>query len=361
MIDRRIIGGIYCICLPALLATYLSVRACRRLLPIYEEREQAQLKAECREAVEDLRDHPEKGVGRQRPERPEGWKNAYSIGKGRWGYVEYDDRITVWYLNNKRMQVVDVPHPDRLPFSSLILPTLGIALVVFWCVTIAGCWLFYRSVKERDDFIAATAHDLTTPLVALRRLIRREPGEAVRVSERMMRLVKNLTDSLTLVDGRRHRLQTEAFDLRAAYEEAYALFKEDFRFLFDGKDVAVECPERLEVLADRTKTVQILWNLLANEMKYAAPYGLVRVRFASDRTCVRVSFVDEGPGLTAGERRKIFRRYYRAKRTSQSGKGGFGIGLANARSFARLMGGDLTVAANEPKGCVFTLTLRRSV
>lgn len=360
MIDRRIIGGIYCICLPALLATYLSVRACRRLLPIYEEREQAQLKAECREAVEDLRDHPEKGVGRQRPERPEGWKNAYSIGKGRWGYVEYDDRITVWYLNNKQMQVVDVPHPDRLSFSSLILPTLGISLAVFWLVTIAGCWLFYLSVKERDDFIAATAHDLTTPLVALRRLIRREPEEAMRVSEQMMRLVKNLTDSLTL-DGRRHRLQRENFDLRAAYDEAYALFKEDFRFLSDGKDVSVECPERVNVVADRTKTVQILWNLLANEIKYAAPYGPVRVRIEADRTCVRVVFVDEGPGLTAGERRKIFRRYYRAKRTSQSGKGGFGIGLANASHFASLMGGSLTVTANEPKGCVFTLTLRRSV
>lgn len=356
MIDRRIIGGFYCICLPALLATYLSVRACRYLLPIYEEREQAQLKAECREVVEDLRDHPEKGAGGQRPDRPEGWKNAYTLGKGRWGYVEYDDRITVWYLNNKQMQVVDVPHPSRLPFSTLILPTLGLSLVIFWFVTIAGCWLFYLSVKERDDFIAATAHDLTTPLVALRRLIRREPEEAVRVSEQMMRLVKNLTDCLA-IHSCRHRLQKETFDLRAAYDEAYALFRDDFRFLFDGKDVAVEGPARVDVVADRTKTVQILWNLLANEIKYAAPYGPVRVKFETDKSRVRVRFIDEGPGLTAAERRKIFRRYYRAKRTSQSGKGGFGIGLATAKYFAFWMDGTLTVEANEPKGCVFTLAL----
>lgn len=360
MIDRRIIGGFYCICLPALLATFLSVRACRRLLPIYEERERAQLKAECREAVEDLRDHPEKGLGRRRPERPEGWKNAYAIGRGRWGYVEYDDRVTVWYLNNKRMQVADIPRSDNLPFSSLILPTLGFSLMIFWFVTIAGCWLFYRSVKERDDFIAATAHDLTTPLVALRRLISRDPTEAGRVTEHMMRLVRNLTDSLKF-DGRPlETCERKAFDLREAYAEAYALFQDDFRFLFDGKDVTVSGPERVSVVADRTKTVQILWNLLANEIKYAAPYGPVRVEFETDRGRVRVRFVDEGPGLTAGERRRIFCRYYRAKRTSECGKGGFGIGLATARCFARLMGGDLTVAANEPKGCVFMLTLKEA-
>ena len=42
---------------------------------------------------------------------------------------------------------------------------------------------------------------------------------------------------------------------------------------------------------------------------------------------------------------------------TSSGKGGFGIGLCTAREFARAMGGDLTVRPNDPKGCVFTLSL----
>jgi signal transduction histidine kinase len=42
---------------------------------------------------------------------------------------------------------------------------------------------------------------------------------------------------------------------------------------------------------------------------------------------------------------------------SKLGKGGFGIGLTTARDFARAMGGDLTIKANAPNGCVFTLTL----
>ena len=61
--------------------------------------------------------------------------------------------------------------------------------------------------------------------------------------------------------------------------------------------------------------------------------------------------------MSKQQMRKAFDRYYRAKTVLESGKGGFGIGLCTAREFARAMGGDLTVRANAPSGCVFALTL----
>ena len=81
------------------------------------------------------------------------------------------------------------------------------------------------------------------------------------------------------------------------------------------------------------------------------------MRLASENGFVRVEFADEGPGMTPRQMRRAFDRYYRARTVLESGKGGFGIGLCTAREFARAMGGDLTVRANEPKGCVFALTL----
>ena len=75
---------------------------------------------------------------------------------------------------------------------------------------------------------------------------------------------------------------------------------------------------------------------------------------------VRAEFLDGGKGMTPHERRHAFDRYYRAKTVLVSGKGGFGIGLCTARELSRAMGGDLTVAPNEPTGCVFTLTLPRA-
>ena len=92
-------------------------------------------------------------------------------------------------------------------------------------------------------------------------------------------------------------------------------------------------------------------------MKYAAPYGMVSVRSFVRGEKVVVELADEGPGMAAAEMRQAFDRYYRAKSVLKTGKGGFGIGLTTARDFARAMGGDLTIKANTPSGCIFTLTL----
>ena len=129
----------------------------------------------------------------------------------------------------------------------------------------------------------------------------------------------------------------------------------------DGADVAVTGPSDVRARADPTLTVQILWNLFGNDLKYAAPYGRVLVAVEVRGDVVAIAFRDEGKGMTAAEMRRAFDRYYRAKTVLVSGKGGFGIGLCIAREFARAMGGDLTVAPNRPRGCVFTLTLPRAV
>ena len=102
--------------------------------------------------------------------------------------------------------------------------------------------------------------------------------------------------------------------------------------------------------------LQILWNLFGNDLKYAAPYGKVTVRFGRADGLITVEFADEGPGMTPWQMKRAFDRYYRARTVLESGKGGFGIGLCTAREFARAMGGDLTVRANDPKGCVFALS-----
>ncbi len=103
--------------------------------------------------------------------------------------------------------------------------------------------------------------------------------------------------------------------------------------------------------------VQILWNLLGNDLKYAAPFGRVSARFFRDGSFAVVELADEGKGMSRREMSRAFDRYYRAKTILECGKGGFGIGLCTAREFAEAMGGSLEVRANVPRGCVFTLRL----
>jgi len=355
MIGRKLLSGFCLICFPAACATLLLLVGYQKIAPLYEGQERARVSAEYREVASDLKENPTKGAG-VIPARRGDWK---TMKPGRWGYVEDGAFAVVWYTAGKRIQSVTVPRIESYPVEKFLLALISLSLVFLWGLTLAGCWIFRNSVKERDDFVAATAHDLTTPLVALRRLIGQDDEEAKNLAERMMRLVKNLTDFLRL-GGRRPTPKKDVFDLRRLYNEAYALFREDYRWQFDGKDVAMEGPDEVWAEADETMTMQVIWNLLANDLKYAAPFGSVSVRFAEEERTVSISLMDGGKGLTPRERQHIFDRYYRAKSVMKSGKGGFGIGLCTAREFARAMGGDLTVAANTPKGCVFTLTLRRA-
>ena len=274
-----------------------------------------------------------------------------------WGY----EGDTVWYYKGgeaRRLRVKPIAETDYatpIRFFGILI------MLLFTGITAFGVRYFWKFVKSRDDFMAATAHDLTTPLVAMRRMIGRDDGEARNLNERMIRLVENIKAFMRL-GGRRPRPVISSFDLVAVCRSAYALFREDFRDLFDGRDVPFETEEpEMRVSADETLVSQIVWNLLGNDLKYAAPFGAVKARIFRDGDRVVFELADEGRGMTPREMRKAFDRYYRAKTVLESGKGGFGIGLCNAREFARAMGGELTVRANVPHGCVFTLTLPRQI
>ena len=354
----------FLLCLPALLivggGTYFTLTE----VPRAARREAAGIRREYREMAEEFIAHPERAthVG----ERIKGWRQVNKINGVFWGYDEGFDKegrkTRIWFKAGEkewRTLVVDAIRP--FPYEPVFYGGGSlVALVLLWLSGYAVRFMI-RYVKSRDDFLAATAHDLTTPLAGMRMMIGRCDDEAKRLNERMLLIVQNIKDFLKL-GGKRRQPNLKAVDIVALTKEAYQLFAADYE---DAESGAVEflderagCPFHM-VMADETMALQILWNLFGNDLKYAAPYGKVAVRFAQEAGFVRVEFADEGQGMTPRQMKRAFDRYYRAKTVLESGKGGFGIGLCTAREFARAMGGDLTVRANTPKGCVFTLVLPR--
>ncbi len=301
-----------------------------------------------------------------RPSRGKGeaWHKTIKVDSHYWGFVpQPNDRVLVWVMVGD----VDSPSQEVYVQERAALPSLDLKRIVRWgglglFVFLSFLtWISLRSLcfyaKSRDDFMAAAVHDLNTPLIGLRFLIGRDDDEARVLNERLIRLVANVRDFLRL-GGRRKKPEQQTVDLTSAYEEAYALFRDDFRDLFEERDIPIVCEENLPlVVADELLTIQIIWNLLGNELKYAAPYGPVAVEFKSREKFVDLIIRDEGQGLSPQEMKRIFKRYYRARRGMASGKGGFGIGLCTSREFARAMGGELSVRANSPRGCVFIFSL----
>lgn len=279
------------------------------------------------------------------------------LGRGSWGFETVArDSVLVWYREPRQDSVgfAYVPREEAAFWRGSFAAFLGASLLTVLLLALLSVRHFRSFLKERDDFIAAVAHDLRTPIATLSMQTLKGPEELRQTAERLRKLVENLTEFLKL-GGRRPAPKRERVELVALFREAYGHFREGYEDV--GSSVAVEGAAELFAEADPDLVMQVFWNLLGNDLKYAAPEGPVKVRFSSEGCQAVVEFLDEGPGMSRSAMRRCFDRYYRATTIAESGKGGFGIGLCNAREFARAMRGSLEVRANVPRGCVFALRL----
>ena len=122
-----------------------------------------------------------------------------------------------------------------------------------------------------------------------------------------------------------------------------------------GQTLELDCPEGPAWQGDEKWTAEAVTNLIKNASEHAPEGGRVTVRLRQDALAARITVEDNGPGIPAADRPRLFERFYRG---SNAAPGSAGIGLALARELARAQGGEVTAAnrADGPGAC-FTLRL----
>jgi signal transduction histidine kinase len=110
------------------------------------------------------------------------------------------------------------------------------------------------------------------------------------------------------------------------------------------------------VPGDRHQLARVLRNLSDNAARHAS--GCVQFRVGEDGGHALVDVVDDGPGIPAAERERVFGRFVRLDASRERSAGGAGLGLAIARDIARAHGGDLAVL-DSPRGAHLRLRLPR--
>jgi signal transduction histidine kinase len=100
---------------------------------------------------------------------------------------------------------------------------------------------------------------------------------------------------------------------------------------------------------------QALANLLDNAMKYSADRRRIRVHARRDGSGVLVEVADEGIGIPAAERERIFEKFYRVGRSETQGRRGSGVGLALVKHIVEAHGGRVAVDGRPGEGSRFTL------
>ncbi len=214
-----------------------------------------------------------------------------------------------------------------------------------------------QAIEAQREFVGNASHQLRTPLTGLRlRLeaaslksddaaVRHELELAEAEVERLTRLLNSL---LTLArDGDRPTLRAPV-SLRRAAEAAYARWLP--RAEASGHRLELDGDAEAFVRAGEEDVAIALDNLLENALVYSPPETTVTISWTPDG---RLSVLDEGPGVPAGEERHVFERFRRGR----SDRPGTGLGLAIVETLARRWGGSASIGSRETGGARAELRL----
>jgi len=226
-----------------------------------------------------------------------------------------------------------------------------------------------QSDAIRRQLLTDLSHELRTPLSNLRGYLEALEDQVFtldaattaalrRQVDRMERLVADLS-LLTRLEAGQVPIEVAPVDLGALIADSLAAF----RARFDEKGVALAAAAGGPgpwVVADATRTAQVLENLLSNALRHTPPGGRVEVATRPLGEAVRVDVRDTGPGVPEGQREAVFRRLVRGDpaRSTSDGEGS-GIGLTIAKGLVTRQGGEIGVADAEGGGADFYFTLPR--
>jgi signal transduction histidine kinase len=220
---------------------------------------------------------------------------------------------------------------------------------------------------ERATFVSTVAHELRTPLTGLRGYLDlilgdqvRDPAVAAEFLERSRGIVDAMTDlvgdllDLSRLESGAIAIELEPFSLAEAAEDVIARLVP----IALEHDIRLEhtLPPKLRIATgDRRRVEQILTNLAANALKFTPPGGAVELIATFDGPVAIVVVRDDGSGIDARDRVRIFERFHRL--ADHERIVGTGLGLPIARDLARQMNGDLDVASVRGAGSAFVLAL----
>jgi signal transduction histidine kinase/CheY-like chemotaxis protein len=222
--------------------------------------------------------------------------------------------------------------------------------------------------RAKDEFLATVSHELRTPLNAVygwaRMLqagqVRGDPSQAldviVRNADAQVQLIDDLLDVSRVITGKM-RLDVRSMDPREAVNGAL----DAIRLAAAAKDIRLQSvldPRAGPVTGDPARLQQVVWNLLANAVKFTPKGGRVQVHLQRVNSHVEIVVSDTGQGIPPAVLPFVFDRFRQADSSSTRRHGGLGLGLALVKYLVELHGG--SVAAHSPgegQGATFVVRL----
>jgi len=224
--------------------------------------------------------------------------------------------------------------------------------------------------ETKDEFISMASHQLRTPLTTIKGYLsmvldgdvgditqrqRKVLEEAFNSSQRMVYLIGDFLNV--------SRLQTGKFELERRGTNLADVVGQEVRQMQDSAKsrnikIHYEVPDNFPMTSiDENKIRQVIMNFIDNAIFYTKPKDTIQVSLLQQGEEVILKVIDHGIGVPAGERHKLFSKFFRATNAKKQRPDGTGIGLFMARKVITAHGGSIIFETIEGKGSTFGFRL----
>jgi signal transduction histidine kinase len=220
------------------------------------------------------------------------------------------------------------------------------------------------ATRRQRRFVADASHELRTPLAAIRTTLDvglaypdRAPwpviaDRAVQQSARLEDLIEQLL-LLAKADERQLSARRQPVDLAAVLSDTVA------RLPANQATIDLRAGEDITVTGDPAHLERLFRNIIDNALRYAASTVSITATADGDLNGARVVIDDDGPGIPAADRDRVFDRFVRLDPSRERGTGTTGLGLAIAREIAHAHRGEITVQDRPGGGTRVVVTVAR--
>jgi PAS domain S-box-containing protein len=250
---------------------------------------------------------------------------------------------------------------------------------VFLDEKLIGAILVFRDVtrekevdKAKTEFVSLASHQLRTPLGIMKWYLEaltqnsyflKSPPEVLsyfneihKSNERVLSLVRELL-SVSRIDQGRVKNMPKQTDVKSVVKEIVQQMQIIARKKNINLDLIIHNGDISQINIDALRLHETVENLVGNALEYTPAQGKVTVVLQKTGKAISISFKDTGMGISEGDRKNLFTKFFRSEEAIKNNPEGSGLGLYVVKSYVEGWGGKITVESIYGKGSTFTITL----
>lgn len=249
-----------------------------------------------------------------------------------------------------------------------------VVMASFWILSILASLYLARvsvkplmeSIQKQKSFVENASHELRTPLAVLQNrletLFRKpeatimESSESIASSLEEVRNMRFLTTNLLNLARRDDGIKPELEEVEPDFFNATFT---NFEMIASENNRVFRFENRIHrtIITDKLLLKQLMTILFDNAVKYTEEEGDIYFEISTTERSLYLTVADNGIGISAVDKKKIFDRFYRVDKARTRQKGGFGLGLSLAKQIADALKGSIGVKDNKPNGTIFEVKI----